>query len=507
MPGKRVPRINRLLHYALWGRFKGLTPSPWFDSQHYLTRNRDVARLGQDPLYHFVHHGWRENRLPLPDFDLAHEHRADAQRRRVRRALQDWQDPLLNHMLRGLPPRIAVPALGQLPWQQRLDSETLDLLDLQNWPSARPCPQGGTAPRRIVDVVVPVYAGVGDTLACLHSVLSQPQQTAFELVVFDDCSPDPTLSHMLHQLARRGLLTLRVQRRNQGFIRTVNAAMALHPQRDAVLLNSDTEVHGPWLDRLIAHLDTSPLAASITPLSNNATVCSYPHTLADNPPLPASEAGQIDALAARLNAGVAVTAPTGVGFCMVLRRSAWQQTGPLDAAAFGLGYGEENDWCMRATQRGWQHLLAADVYVTHRGAVSFGGESNQRILAALATLAQRYPDYQTRIQAHADADPLAPARARLDAARLKRALAGRPVLLQVSHARGGGVARAEQEQALKARQQGWEVLQLRPAQRQSNASDHPAVAIMSDLPLALPNLNQLSVAADGMLAELLAELK
>ena len=45
---------------------------------------------------------------------------------------------------------------------------------------------------------------------------------------------------------------------------------------------------------------------------------------------------------------------------------------PLDAEAFGKGYGEENDWCLRASKAGFVNLLAEDVYVYHAGQISFG---------------------------------------------------------------------------------------------------------------------------------------
>ena len=57
---------------------------------------------------------------------------------------------------------------------------------------------------------------------------------------------------------------------------------------------------------------------------------------------------------------------------MYIRRAALADIGLFDAEAFGRGYGEENDFCLRASARGWRHLLACDTFVYHEGAVSFG---------------------------------------------------------------------------------------------------------------------------------------
>src|SRR3712207_8814600 len=48
---------------------------------------------------------------------------------------------------------------------------------------------------------------------------------------------------------------------------------------------------------------------------------------------------------------------TGNGFCMYIRRDCLDAVGMLDEEAFPRGYGEENDFCMRATRDGWINLV------------------------------------------------------------------------------------------------------------------------------------------------------
>ena len=91
--------------------------------------------------------------------------------------------------------------------------------------------------------------------------------------------------------------------------------------------------------------------------------------------------------------------------------------GVFDEDAFGRGYGEENDWCLRATERGWKHLLAADVFVYHAGGASFGDEASDYQANALAVISERYPDYERQIAAFIEADPMEPPRYAVDTAR------------------------------------------------------------------------------------------
>ncbi|MFO7662377.1 MAG: glycosyltransferase, partial [Chloroflexota bacterium] len=143
--------------------------------------------------------------------------------------------------------------------------------------------ESSAASAPVVDVIVPAYRGLAETRRCLESVLAFPQQTAYELVVIDDCSPEPELSTWLRDLAETGAITLLINPVNTGFVNAVNRGMVLHPDRDVMLLNSDTEVHGDWLDRLRRCAESGAMIGTVTPFSNNATICSYPRFNHDNP--------------------------------------------------------------------------------------------------------------------------------------------------------------------------------------------------------------------------------
>ncbi|HEX5687770.1 MAG TPA: glycosyltransferase [Ideonella sp.] len=467
LKGRRHPGINRLLHYGLVGRHQGLSPCAWFDAAYYLSTNADVRGSGADPLIHFVNWGWKERRRPAARFEPTTGTRQGLLQRlsHVRGGeVAATVDPLQRFLLDGLPADAQPNEPGRLPWAvpSRLDGR--DYLELNAW---RNLPQPAAQPR--VDVIVPVYAGAQETLRCLWSVLSSWVDTPYQLVVIDDCSPEPALSAHLRELAALGLIHLMVNERNRGFVATVNKGLKLHWDRDVVILNSDTRVHPGWLDRLVAHGEAEPRAASITPLSNNATVCSYPRMLHSNWERLELDDGALDALAATVNRGRHVEVPTGVGFCMWMRRSALDAVGLLDVERFGRGYGEENDWCMRANAAGWVQLVASDVYVLHQGSVSFSAEASARTRAGIATLLQRHPDYQQRIDDWIAHDPLLPERARLDAARLKRATEvaiGGGLVLMVNHARGGGTARHEAEEAARLRaERGLGVVTMHPSRR------------------------------------------
>jgi len=281
-----------------------------------------------------------------------------------------------------------------------------------------------------VDIIVPVYRGMEVTRRCLESVLAGTGVAPFELVVVDDASQEPALSAWLDEVAAADRIRLLRNPENLGFVATVNRAMALHPERDAVLLNSDTEVAGDWLDRLLAHTVADPRIGTITPLSNNGSICSYPNMLEVNA-LPAGwSLAELDALTAEVNGGQCVDIPTGVGFCLYVRRACWQQLGGFDIANFARGYGEECDFCRRAAKAGWRNVLAADVFVFHEGSISFGAEREGLMAAGAAAMNRLHPEYHEQVMAFLRADPARRLRNNLTRARGRHLLADCSIALE-----------------------------------------------------------------------------
>ena len=270
----------------------------------------------------------------------------------------------------------------------------------------------------MIDVIIPVHKGAAATRRCIASVLAGASVAHFETIAVDDASPVPEIVGYLDDLASDGRITLLRNERNLGFVQSVNRGMAAHPDRDVVLLNSDTEVANDWLDRLQRAAYRAPDIGTVTPFSNNATICSYPFE-GWTGGLPGTLGlAALDRVFASANAGRTVDLPTGVGFCLYIRRACLDQVGPFDAERFGRGYGEENDFCMRAARAGWRSVLAGDLFVFHEGAVSFADESATLTESAGATLGVMHPDYQRTVCEFSVRNPVRPLRDAVDAARL-----------------------------------------------------------------------------------------
>jgi GT2 family glycosyltransferase/glycosyltransferase involved in cell wall biosynthesis len=316
-----------------------------------------------------------------------------------------------------------------------------------------------TLSHRITSVVIPVYRGREESLACIESVLSTINET-IRVVVVDDATDEKQLASDLDALAARGHITLLRNPMNLGFVASVNRAAQHHPDDDLILLNSDTVVFGDGFRRLRAAAYSHGKVGTVTPLSNNGSIASYPKVA--GAVIEPQDGAPLHALTSSMHSNRRFAIPVGVGFCLFIRRDCWQAIGQFDEAAFGKGYGEETDFCVRARLQGWSHCLAADVFVYHAGGSSFGSRRAALLDRSQRLMNLRYPGYDAFIASFQALDPLRGVRRGLDQERLAR-FEGEFVLL-VTLALTGGVERfvAERCEALRAR--GLHPLLLRPTQ-------------------------------------------
>ena len=265
-----------------------------------------------------------------------------------------------------------------------------------------------------VSVVIPVYNAPEELERCLASVYSTvPGDT--EVVVIDDASPDPSTAEVLRRWREIMPVSWKFHANqiNRGFVATANLGMRL-TQNDVLLLNSDTEPTPGWLQGLQRCLSSDPLIATATPWTNNGEIASIPLVCQANPLPP--DASAVAAVIARTGNAIYPELPTAVGFCMAIARRAIDRIGLFDEDLFGKGYGEENDFSMRAVQAGMRNVLCDDAYVVHLGGRSFGPTGLKPDESSMQRLLSRHPDYLRQVQEFITADPLSTRRASILAA-------------------------------------------------------------------------------------------
>lgn len=268
----------------------------------------------------------------------------------------------------------------------------------------------------VIDVVVPVFNNFDDSNRLFESLAATCGTARFALKIVDDCStadgalrPPPVSERLIE-------VSLVRNDPNRGFAASVNRALA-GSRRDVVILNTDTLVFGDWLDRLRAAAATHRRIATVTPFSTAATILSYPTFVKDHVGTLETGWAALDAMCADI-AAAPVEIPTGIGFCMLMRRACLDEIGLLDDKLFGSGYGEESDFCRRAVEAGWINVAAPNVFVWHRGSGSFGTRTRSLRDDAERRLRARHADYEKVVARFIRQDVLRPLRSRLDGLRV-----------------------------------------------------------------------------------------
>jgi GT2 family glycosyltransferase len=252
-------------------------------------------------------------------------------------------------------------------------------------------------------VVVPAFNAFEHLRRCLEA-LEQASPGA-EMLVIDDASTDPRVGPLLQLWADSGPNRhLLLQAENRGFVHSANEGMK-QAAGDVVLLNSDCEVTPGWLEALARCLHSDERIATATPWTNNGEIASLPEFCGKNPPPP--DPAAVARVLAERGSGRYPEIPTAVGFCMAVARSAIRRIGLFDEAAFGRGYGEENDFSMRARAAGFRNVLCDDAYVVHHGGASFGPLGLAPDEGSMRRLLAKHPGYLDVVTDFIREDPLA----------------------------------------------------------------------------------------------------
>lgn len=279
-----------------------------------------------------------------------------------------------------------------------------------------------------VDVIVPVYGAAADLARCLRSVAAHTDLTRHRVLLIIDGPQDQAVETLVAGFDA----TIIRNAVRAGFAESVNRGIS-ESRGDVVLLNSDTVVTSGWLEKMIDAAYSSGDVGTVTPLSNNATLCSVPRPFVENLLPTGYEVDSFAALVERVSVREYPRLPTAVGFCMYIRRALIDDIGVFDAKTFAGGYGEENDFSMRALARGWVHVADDATFVFHAGSRSFGRERAGRQRRARATLRRRHPRYDATIAEFMKCDPLAGVRARIAHALVPRRTREKRRIVHVVH--------------------------------------------------------------------------
>ena len=315
-----------------------------FDDEWYLGEYPDVAATGLSSRVHFIKYGLYMGRNPGPRFDSEFylNQNPDVKKAGI--------NPLVHYIKYGIK-------------EGRSPASTII--------AGRDC-----AIR--IDIIVPVYNALDDVKNCLHSLKEKQDGYAVRIIVVNDGSDEETTNWLRKYCHGDSIFELHEHSVNRGYTQAVNTGLRVSDAPYIITQNSDTIATHGWLRGLVRCINSSDKIGIVGPLSNAASWQNVPNLYDENRNFAVNDIpnnlkpDEMAALVAKVSERCYPKLPFVNGFCFMIKREVIDKIGIMDEENFPIGYGEENDFCIRAADAGYELAIADDTYVYHAKSKSFG---------------------------------------------------------------------------------------------------------------------------------------
>jgi len=253
-----------------------------------------------------------------------------------------------------------------------------------------------------VDIVLCVHNALEDVKECLTSILRHTK-VDYRLLIVDDGSQPETRDFIQGWVNEVSSAILLRNETARGYTKAANIGMRASTGDYIILLNSDTIVTPGWLDKLVECANSSKDIGIVGPLSNCASWQSIPEIFDNkgcwmiNSVPDGYSLETFSELVEKISDKAFPNVNFINGFCYMIKRAVLDAIGWLDEESFPYGYGEENDFSIRARKAGFKLAIADHAYVYHSKSKSFGHERRQELSKQGSTaFKQKYPDINVK---------------------------------------------------------------------------------------------------------------
>lgn len=237
-----------------------------------------------------------------------------------------------------------------------------------------------------IDIIVPTFGREDDTIACFQSVNATVWNA--RIIWVDNGSGEESREKVMQGCYGLNNLVPVWLDENIGFIKAVNTGLRLSTEvwkSDSdclVVMNNDVVVFPGWLDLMLKIMDEHKKTAIAGPVTSD---CSSWQSYRNVKKIVSSfnvprdfDLMREDGRCSKLGSVYkwrSVPVSMVAFFCAVMRKKAILECGLLDED-FGLGLGDDDDYCYRMRKIGWQVRLAMGSYVWHRHRGTFSSMLN-----------------------------------------------------------------------------------------------------------------------------------
>ena len=212
-----------------------------FDKNYYQKIYSDVMKANLDPLEHYLHQGWKEDRNPNDVFNT----------KRYKENVHDGSlfNPLIHYCLIGryddsfeyFAKHGVLTNLILIDPENYVVTDTL-LLEAPYFESPE------------VSIIIPAYNQEKYTLACVESIINNTRDVTYEIIIMDDMSSEKSAREIAKYMKN---VIFHSNEENLGFLRNCNKGATFAKGKYLIFLNNDTNVQPGWLSSLVELIDPS----------------------------------------------------------------------------------------------------------------------------------------------------------------------------------------------------------------------------------------------------------
>lgn len=259
------------------------------------------------------------------------------------------------------------------PTLQKIINKNIEL-------ATKRCAQEKVAPnnKKTIDIVIPVFNALVDTQKCIESIQKNSKPYEPKIIIVNDGSNEETTKWLSQHCRKDKSITLIEHKENKGYTKAINTGLRHSTAAYVITQNSDTIVPPNWLQGLIQCLDFDERIGIAGPLSNAASWQNVPNLKNEDGSFAINEIphnlsiDEFSKIIKHTSNKRYPRLPFLNGFCFAIKREVINSIGYMDEENFPHGYGEENDYCIRAMDHGYELAVADDTFVFHSKSKSFG---------------------------------------------------------------------------------------------------------------------------------------
>ncbi|CCN70287.1 glycosyltransferase [Vibrio nigripulchritudo] len=224
-----------------------------------------------------------------------------------------------------------------------------------------------------VSIIVLTYNNLNLTKDCLKSIEENTKYENYEVIIVDNLSTDGTRDYLTENYIGKEKYTIILNDENLGFAAGNNIGLKTAKGDILVILNNDTYVAPFWLGALVNALKNNPELGLVGPVTNNIGNEAKININYENWSDLKVKAMSYNSL----HACQIYPIDCAAFFCVAMPRKVYEKLGPM-SLDYGLGFFEDDDYCMRVKEAGWRIAAVEDSFVHHHLSASFNKLGEER---------------------------------------------------------------------------------------------------------------------------------